>query len=123
MITLTTPASINSVLGGNVPVLYDKLVLTTFSYNPVDMKITASITMTSTTSPDMQPITGNMTVWAQASQGVLELEVRQLNFYRRVRLSGPQATSIMAMITAAQTQLESGLVTLGVIAGLQSAGV
>ena len=123
MITLTTPAQINSVLGGNTLVSYNKLVLSNISHDPVNMKISAQITMTSTTSPEMTPLTGSMNVWAQPSQGVLDLEVRRLNFYRRVRLTAEEAAGVISIITTAQTAIEAGLIGLGVIAGVQAAGV
>jgi hypothetical protein len=122
MITLTTPTQINSVLGGSAPVAYDKLVLSPLSHNPIDQTITGTIRMTSTAQPDMQAIIGSLNLWVQASQGVLEIQVQQLDFYRRIKLSAGQIASVMAMISAAQNAVEAGLVGLGVIVGTQSTG-
>lgn len=120
MITLTTPAQINSVLGGNAPVGYNHLVLAPFSMDPMALTVTGSLRLTSTASPDMQAITGNLRI--NASSGELVVEVQQLDFYRRIQLSAGQITSVRNIISNAQNALESGLVSLGVIAGTQSTG-
>lgn len=121
MITLTTPDQINSVLGGNAPVSYDKLVIAPFTMNGVDQTINAVLRLTSTSSPTMQPIMGSLRVNVPASE--LIIEVSQLDFYRRITLTGPQNTNILNQIEAAQAQIENGLISLGVIAGIRSAGV
>jgi hypothetical protein len=120
MITLTTPANINSVLGGNVPVAYNRLVLSPSTMDPQTLLITGVLKLTSSAVPTMQAITGSLTI--NNSSGVLEIAVQQLDFYRRIQLSGPQITSVNTIIGNAQNALESGLVSLGVIAGTQSAG-
>ena len=120
MITLTTPAQINSVLGGNSPVGYDHLVLTPFSMDPMGLTVSGSLRLTSTASPDMQAIMGSLRI--NASSGELVVEVQQLDFYRRIQLSAGQITSVRSIISNAQNALESGLVSLGVISGTQSTG-
>ena len=119
MITLTTPAQINSVLGGNAPVGYDKLVLTPFTITPLDSSISGKLRLTSTTNPEMQEIVGSL----QIRSGELVVEVGQLDFYRRIQLSAAQITSVTNIIRNAQNGIESGLVTLGVISGVQATGV
>ena len=120
MITLTTPAQINSVLGGSTTVAYDHLVLSPVSHDPQALTITGTIRMTSTASPDMQAITGSLT--ANASTGKLEVSVQQLDFYRRVTLSPAEIQAVIGMITAAQNAVEAGLVGMGMIAGTQATG-
>lgn len=120
MITLTTPPQINSVLGGTSPVGYDKLVLSPFTMDAVNQTVMGTLRLTSTASPTMQPITGTLSIKVPSSE--LIVEVAQLDFYRRVTLTGPQNTSILNQIETAQAQLENGLITLGVIAGTRSAG-
>lgn len=120
MITLTTPPSINSVLGGNTPVGYNRLVLAPFTMDPVTLLISGAIKLTSTASPTMQPILGRLNI--NASTGILEVDVAQLDFYRKIQLSAAQITSVTTIITNAQNGLESGLVSLGIIAGTQSTG-
>jgi hypothetical protein len=122
MITLTTPPEINSILGGSAPVAYNKLVIGPFTLNPVTLSngVTGIVRLTSTGSPTMQPINGTLSI--DASTGVLTIEVGQLDFYRKVQLSGAQLTSVQNIIANAQNSLEAGLVSLGVIAGTQSTG-
>ena len=120
MITLTTPAQINSVLGGNAPISYNKLVIGPFTMDPITMQVSGQLRLTSTANPDMPVITGKLLV--NTSTSVLEVEVIQLDFYRRVLLSGPQNDAVQLQIRNAQNALESGLITLGVIAGVQSTG-
>lgn len=120
MITLTTPSQINSVLGGNAPVGYDKLVLAPFNMDAVGQTVNASVRLTSTTTPSMQAIVGTLKINVLTSE--LVIEVAQLDFFRRVALSGAQNTAILGQIEAAQAQLENGLISVGVIAGTRSAG-
>lgn len=120
MITLTTPAQINSVLGGNAPVGYNHLVLAPFTMDPLTLLVTGTLQLTSTTNPEMQAITGSLRI--NASSGELVVQVAQLDFYRRIQLSAGQITSVRNIISNAQNALESGLVSLGVIAGTQSTG-
>src|SRR5688572_7241082 len=98
MITLTTPAQINSVLGGNAPVGYDKLVLSPFTMDPVQGTVHGTLRLTSNASPDMQAITGTLSIVGST----LIVEVAQLDFYRRITLSAGQRTSVTGIIANAQ---------------------
>lgn len=120
MITLTTPAAVNTVLGGSATVGYDKFVLASITYDTVAMSLRANIRITSTAAPDMQAITGTMQV--NCATAVLTIEVSQLDFFRQVRLTGPQNDSVQTQIRNAQNALENGLVSLAVIAGTQATG-
>ena len=119
-ITLTSPAQINSVLGGNVPVSYDKLVISRLNFDPVLMTVKGGLSLTSTAAPEMQEITGSLTILTASAR--LEISVEQLDFYRRVALSGPQNAAVMTIIRDAQDALEGGLISLGVIDGTQASG-
>jgi hypothetical protein len=121
MITLTTPHQINSVLGGNAPIQYNKLVLGPFQMNQIDKTISGVLKLTSTTNPDMQAILGKLRILVNESS--VEVEVPQLDFYRRIVTSVGQNNSITSIIETAQAQLENGLINLGIIAGARSAGV
>lgn len=121
MITLTTPAQVNSVLGGNAPISYDKFVLSSITYDTVNKVVSARITISSSANPDMQAVDGSMTI--NCATAKLTIQVQQLDFYRQVVLTGPQNTFVTDnVIRASQNTLESGLVTLGVVAGTQSTG-
>jgi hypothetical protein len=121
MITMTTPEVINTVLGGNVPVNYDKIVLSPINFDPVNQLIAANVRMSSTASPNQQTITGTLTVKTLTSE--LILEVPQISFYRRMLLNTGQNTAISNQIETAQAQVENGVITLGVVAGTRSGGV
>lgn len=120
MITLTTPPQINSILGGNAPIAYNKLVVGPFTFTPSNQDVTGQIALTSTAQPDMAAITGTLKISVATAK--LEVSVPQLDFYRRVTLTGPQNTAVQNIVRDAQNALEAGLVSLGVIAGVQSTG-
>ncbi len=120
MITLTTPSEVKSVLGGSSTIAYDKFVLSKITYDTVNMTLNATVRITSTVAPDMQPITGNLS--ANVATAKLEIQVDQLDFYRRISLTGPQNTAIENQIRGAQNSSESGLITLALIAGTQATG-
>lgn len=121
MITLTTPAQINSVLGGNAPIAYNKLVLAPLTMDGVNQTIAGTVRLTATASASMQPIVGTLRISVPAAE--LVIEVPQLDFYRRIVLSSAQNTAVLGYIEAAQAQVEGGLISLGVIAGTRTAGV
>jgi hypothetical protein len=121
MITLTTPTEINSVLGGSAPIAYNKLVLGPFTMNGVEQTISGVVRLTATSAPTMQAITGALRINVPSAE--LVIEVPQLDFYRRIVLSGAQNTAILNQIEAAQAQIENGLVSLGVVSGTRTAGV
>ncbi len=120
MITLTTPAQINTVLGGNSPVAYNKLVIGPFTFDSAALTVTGALKLTSTGSPEMQAIPGTLTITTSTAR--LEIAVPQLDFYRRVALTGPQNAAVQGIVRDAQNALENGLISLGVIAGVQSLG-
>lgn len=121
MITLTSPPEINSVLGGNTLVPYNRLVLAPFSIDPVTLLINGTVRLISTANPTMQPILGKFTL--NNSSGLFTIEVPQLDFVKQLQLSGPQITSVNTIIQNAQNGLEAGMITIGAIAGTQSTGV
>lgn len=121
MITLTTPRDINSVLGGTAPIPYNKLVLSPFTMDGVGQTISGTLRLTATSAPTMQAIQGTVRISVPSAEIIIE--VPQLDFYRRLVLSSAQNTAILAQIETAQTQLENGLVALGVIAGVRTPGV
>lgn len=121
MITLTTAHQINSVLGGSAPIAYNKLVISPFQLDPVNSAVNGTLRLTSTSNPDMQAITGSLTI--NTASGVLVIQVEQLDFYRRIVLTTGQRTTVNNIIANAQNALEAGLVSLGVVAGTQAAGV
>lgn len=121
MITLTTPPQVNSVLGSAASTAYDRFVLSNITYSPRNKTLTATIELVVSVDAQMSAISGSMT--ADINTKYLQISVPQLDFFRRILMTNPQLTTIQTWIDAAQAQVESGLVTLGLIAGTQAAGV
>lgn len=120
MITLTNAKLVNSVLGGTDTVSYDRFVLSSITYTPETMVVSAIIQITSTAQPNMQPIKGSLSI--KCATAILSIEVRQLDFYRQIALTGPENAVAQDFIRDAQNSLENGLISLGVVAGIQSPG-
>lgn len=120
MIALTTPHAVNSVLGGDTPINYDHVVLSPITFNPIARTVTATVRLTSTVSPNMDVVTGSLTV--DLGPGILVFKVEQLDILRRMQLSGAQITAVQNILNSAQNQIESGLISVGVVAGTQSTG-
>jgi hypothetical protein len=120
MITLNTPPQINSVLGGSAPVGYDKLVISQFTFISATQEVAGNLTLTSTAQPEMSAIAGTLRIIVATAR--LEVSVPQLDFFRRVALTGPQNTAVQNIVRDAQNALESGLISLGVISGTQQTG-
>lgn len=118
MITLTTPPQITSVLGGSTKVGYDKFILSQVVHDPVAQTINGLVRLTSTAAPTMNPIPGRF----RLDGLILEIEVEQLDFYRRVTLTTQQRDAYRQWITTSQNEIEAGFVALGVIQGVQSSG-
>lgn len=120
MITLTTPPSVNTVLGGNAPAVYDKCVIGPFTFDPSALLVTGAVRLLSTANPEMNAVAGTLTINTQTAR--LDIAVPQLDFYRRVALSGPQNSAAQQIVRDAQNALEAGLISLGVLSGTQSTG-
>lgn len=121
MITLTTPPEVNSVLGGAAKTAYDRFVLSSLTYSPRNKTLTATIEILVSVDAQMSPITGSLNI--DLNTKYLQITVSQLDFYRRVLLTNAQITTVQGWIDGVQAQVESGLVSLGLIAGVQAPGV
>ena len=121
MIILTNPVLINSVLGGTDMVGYDKFVLYSITFDANNNSVRASIQITSTVQPEMQTITGQLIILTASNS--LAIEVPQFDFYRKIALTAGQKNTLIAQVTAAQDDLESGLLTLNLLDGVQTSGV
>jgi len=119
-ITLTVPAQINSVLGGNVLIDYDHVVLTPITINQVTNVLSASVRLTSSVNPEMDVITGNLNI--NAGTGTLLFTVEQLDMVRKMQLSAGQITAVLSIMSNAQDALENGLINISVIDGTQATG-
>lgn len=119
-IELTTPSTINTVLGGNTLVSYDHVVLSPITINPVSLLLNATVRLTASAEPDMDVVTGNLTI--NLSQGTLLFIVEQLDIVRRMQLSPGQITSVQNILDDTQDAIEAGLIAIGVVDGIQSTG-
>lgn len=120
MITLTGGYPIRTVLGGTATVNYDKLVVVP-KIDPVNESIVGSILISSSAEPDMPVIQGTLTISAKRAD--LEIRIEYLDFYRKITLTTPQNDAVKAIIADAQDAIEDGLISLGVVDGVQSSGV
>lgn len=120
MITLTTPKSVNNVLGSATTVSYDKVVITSLSYDIVAKLISGAIKLVSSTIGSQTPIIGTVTI--SVSSATATVLFPTLAFSSTVALSGPQTTSVQGWFDTVQAQVEGGLVSVGIIAGTQSTG-
>jgi hypothetical protein len=120
MITLTTPKAVATVLGGSATVNYDKLVMMNATYDIIALRISGQLKLVCSADGSQQPIFGTYTIDAAAS--TVTVTFSQLPFQRTIALTPAQVTTVDGWITTAQNQLESGLISVGEIAGTQVAG-
>lgn len=119
-ITLTTAPQINTILGGNTLVSYDHVVLSPINFNQESNVINAGVRLTSSSDPNMDVIQGRLLI--DTSAGTLTFTVEQLDMVRKMNLSAGQITAANLIKSDAADALESGLISLGVVAGTQSTG-
>jgi hypothetical protein len=120
MITLTTVPQVQSVLGGNTPVGYDKLVVGTVTHDIIGKVITAQLRLTSTSNSQMEPLPGTLVIRHGTSEALLTID--HPAFRRRLLLSSPQVTAVQTNLDDTQADLENAMISLGIVAGTRSAG-
>lgn len=121
MIIITDVKQVNSILGNDAAqVAYNRIVLSPITFDPKALTISAVVRVTSVASPDMQEILGRLDI--NASTGKLLVEIPTLDFYRRITLSPGQITTVTGWLTTTQNTIEAGLISVAVMAGVQSAG-
>ena len=121
MITLTLTESIKTQIGGAGTVSYERVVLSPITFDPVARTIRGGVRLISTSTPAAEVVTGSFEI--NLGPGVLMFRMDQKGVSRRVELSGAQITAAQDILNDAQNALESGMISLGVIPGVQSAGV
>ena len=119
-ITLTTPPSLNNILGGNNLVEYDHVVLSPLTFSPTDLTVAGTVRLTSSVNTDADVVTGTVTI--NASTGTVTFIIANLDIHHKTTLSAAQITAVTGYISSAQDSIEAGLVTIGVVAGTQSTG-
>ena len=121
MITLSNAAVINSVIGGNVPIDYDKFVLSALQIDPMTGNIRAQVRLTSISNPEMDAITGTLLIDGNSHRAVIE--VSRLDFYKSAVLTTAQQNAVQTIINNAQNAVENGMISIGFVSGTQSTGV
>lgn len=122
MITLTTPISVPNRLGSNSTTAYDKLRIVSINSDAVSMSINAQVQLLVSANPSQPIISGSLMIVATGGSPVCTIQVPTLNFYAGVALSGAQVTTIQSWITTLENNIESGLISIVLVAGTQATG-
>lgn len=122
MITLTTPITISSQIGGSGTNAYNKLRIVSINADPFSMSINAQVQLMVSSNASAPIISGNLSIIATGGSPVCTLQVPSLDFYSGDALSGAQVTTVQGWITGLQNNIESGIVSLGMAAGVQTTG-
>ncbi len=119
-ITLTTPPSLNNTLGGSTSVSYDHVVMSPLSFDAVNKTISGTARITASASPKADVVTGTLRI--DISKNILVFNIEQLDLIHKSELSPAQIIAVQGMLDDAQASIEAGLVSIGVIDGIQSVG-
>lgn len=120
MIILTTPKAVSTVLGGSTTVNYDKIVLMQATYDVINQQIAGQLKLVCSSDGSQQPLLGSYIIDAAAQ--TVTVSFSQLPFQRTIVLTAAQVSTVQGWISAAQNQIEQGLINVGEIAGAQSSG-
>ena len=118
MITLTKPVQVSSTLGDEASqVPYDRVVLGPINIDTIAQRIEANIRLTSSGNPEQSEIIGTLNIFAQENK--LLIEVGSLA-RKQMSLNAAQVNAARKVITDTQNALESGLIALDVVKGVQA---
>lgn len=120
MIILTTPVQVPSSLGATTTVAYNKLRCVNISADPVGGTITCAVQLLVSTNANAPIISGSLAI--NLTTTTCTIQVPTLNFYSSVSVTG-EVSTIQGWINTLQNAVESGLITEGLAAGVQSTGV
>lgn len=121
MITLTNPIPVTTVLGSAGKTNYDRLDITSLTYDVINKNITGQCALLVSTNAAATPILGTFSI-PTTGTAVLSLAIPTLPFYASLALTGPQQATVQGWIQTAQNTVEAGLVAVAVITGTQSTG-
>lgn len=122
MITLTTPAKVATVLGSSALTNYDRLDLITIHYDVLNKAISGQCQLVASGNAQATAIQGSFSI-PTSGQAILTISIPTLPFYASIALTSAQQATVAGWIASAQNTVEAGLVSVGVAAGTQSAGV
>ena len=123
MITLTTPIQIPSELGSAATTAYNKLRIISINADPVSLTINAQVQVMVSSNLSAPIIGGNLSITAMGAAPIVTLQIPTINFYSSFALTGTNLTTVQGWITGLQNNIESGLVSIALVAGTQAAGV
>lgn len=118
MITLTSPIAILDVLGGTGMVGYESAVLTALNINTENDSANGSLELRSSAT-NRPPIRGSVRILTNVDPSII-IEFPDLGFFKKVVLSAAQASTVSNIFKALKADVEGGLVSLGLVAGMQS---
>lgn len=121
MITLTTPIQVTAVLGSAGKTNYDRLNLTTIVYDVTNKNINGSCSLLATGAPAAAAIPGSYSI-PTTGAAILTISIPTLLYAASLALTTAQQAAVQGWIGAAQNTVEAGLVSVNVVAGVQSAG-
>jgi hypothetical protein len=117
MITLTNPFKILDVLGGITMVDYETVVVTSLNVNTVSDGATGSCELRSSAN-NRPTLRGNLRILTNVDPSII-VEFPDLGFFKKVVLSSGQASTVSNVFKTLKADVESGLVTLGLVDGVQ----
>jgi hypothetical protein len=122
MITLATPSTVPTTLGGTGKTNYDRLDITTLMFDVVNKTVSGQCQLLSSADPQAAPISGSYNI-PTTGTAPLNVAIPSLGFFASLTPTTAQQATVQSWIQAAQTQVEAGLVALAVVAGVQSPGL
>jgi hypothetical protein len=120
MIRLTNPISVVLALGGNTSAQYNLTVLAPLTADVVARTCSGTVRITSEANPEMQPVLGQLVISTNA--GTVQLRIDKFDYDRTLPLDAGQVTYVRNAMATFQQAMESGLVSIGLIAGAAVAG-
>jgi hypothetical protein len=121
MITLTNPAKVSTVLGSAALTNYDRLDLLTIVMDVANKSISGQCQLVSSGTPTATPIIGSYSIPTTGS-AQLAISIPNIPFFATLPLTSAQQATVQNWVQTTQNTIESGLVAVGVVAGVQSTG-
>jgi len=111
-----------TTLGSSATVGYNKLRIVSINADPFSMTINAQVQLMVSSIPAQPMIFGTLSIVATGATPGCTLQIPNLNFNASVSLAGANLSAVAGWITGLQNNIESGLITIAEVAGVQSAG-
>ena len=118
MITLTNPIDILAVLGGAAKVNYESVELISLSIDHADVSVGGVLELRSPTAK-RPPIQGSLRILTKSDPSVT-VSFSALGFFKKLGLNAVQITTISNILKTLKDDVEGGLVSFGLVDGVQS---